>query len=250
MKKILIITLAFMAFLSYAESEYEFEPVSNKAEYYSGKFNKGKDMQDLLLWAEKFVKWSEQNDFRKSTLTAIFTPYFHDQLDEQDFVWLNIIPNSTEQYSSLGYWIKNGGKLFATLPATNSRVIDVIQWPVSVPEGEFSDLGIVRFSRCKLEEGVNLRQAFDAYKRFAIKARSTGDNMGRKILFSPTGAGDQDYDYVYLLHANSWDDFGMGYDNYGENLVNTPEAQALNSIANCSNARTYSTNTVKRPGGF
>ena len=45
MKKILILLFTFSAFLS--TQEYEFEPIPNKAEYYSGNFNKGKDMSDL-----------------------------------------------------------------------------------------------------------------------------------------------------------------------------------------------------------
>ena len=48
-----------------------------------------------------------------------------------------------------------------------------------------------------------MRKAFDAYKKFAIKAKSTGDNMGRKMMMAPVGAGTFDYDYVYSLYANS-----------------------------------------------
>ena len=48
MKYFLILIISFSAFIS--AEEYEFEPTANKAEYYSGKFNKGKDMQDLLNW--------------------------------------------------------------------------------------------------------------------------------------------------------------------------------------------------------
>ena len=47
MKKLLILLLTFSVF-AYAE-EYEFEPTPNKAEYYSGNFNKGKDMSDSLI---------------------------------------------------------------------------------------------------------------------------------------------------------------------------------------------------------
>ena len=57
MKYLLILMMSLSAYL-FAE-EYEFEPVPNKAEYYSGNFNKGKDMNDLYDWAEKFVAWTE-----------------------------------------------------------------------------------------------------------------------------------------------------------------------------------------------
>ena len=53
MKYIYILIVSFSTLL--VAEEYEFEPVSNKAEYYSGNFNKGKDMNDLYKWAEKFL---------------------------------------------------------------------------------------------------------------------------------------------------------------------------------------------------
>ena len=56
MKNLLIILLTFSVYLS--AEEYEFEPTPNKAEYYSGNFNKGKDINDLYKWADKFVKWT------------------------------------------------------------------------------------------------------------------------------------------------------------------------------------------------
>ena len=50
MKKLLILLLTFSVFV-YAE-EYEFEPIPNKAEYYSGNFKEGKGINDLYKWAE------------------------------------------------------------------------------------------------------------------------------------------------------------------------------------------------------
>ena len=125
------------------------------------------------------------------------------------------------------------------MPATNTRVVDVWQWPISEPSSGPGDQGMVRFSRCKLKEGVSLRKAFDTYKRFAIKAKSTGDNMGRKILFGPSGTDDSNFDYVYSLYASSMDEFGESADNFMENLVDLPEAMALGEISSCSNAVTH-----------
>ena len=90
-----------------------------------------------------------------------------------------------------------------------------------------------------------MRKAFDAYKKFAIKARSTGDNMGRKMMMAPVGAGTFDYDYVYSLYANSPSEYGNNVDNYSENLWDTDEANALDGISTCENGRIYSTVLVK-----
>ena len=224
MKYLLILTMSLSAFL-FAE-EYEFEPVPNKAEYYSGNFNKGKDMNDLYDWAEKFVAWTEdRGDLWSEMESVIFTPYYSNDLQQTDFVWLNLHPNSTSQYRTVENWAKEGGKIFSTIPITNSRVTEVWQWPVSTPDGEISDMGFVRFTDCKLKEGVSMRDAFDAYKKFAIKAKSTGDTMGRKMIMSPVGAGNIDFDYVFVpspfLHfKNSFIELVVG-------VLENPEIQML-----------------------
>ena len=62
------------------------------------------------------------------------------------------------------------------------------------------------------------RKAFDVYKKFAIKAKSTGDTMGRKMMMAPVGAGDVEFDFVYSLYANSPSEYGRNVDNFSENL--------------------------------
>ena len=91
---------------------------------------------------------------------------------------------------------------------------------------------------------------FDVYKRFAIKARSTGDNMGRKILFGPSGVDDSNFDYVYSLYASTMSEFGESADNFMKNLAGTPEADALSDISSCSNARTYVVKNIKQAGQY
>ena len=243
MKNFLILLLTFSVFIS--AEEYEFEPVPNKAEYFSGKFNDGKDMQDLLNWGEKFVDWTDKRSAWDSMQTAVFAPYFSDDMQRVDYVWLNLWPSSGEQYEAIEVWLKEGGRMAASLPVTNQRVTDVWQWPISVPEGEAGEFGFVRFTQCTLKEGVSMRKAFDAYKKFALKARSTGDNMGRKMIMAPVGGGEYNYDYVYSLYANSPSNYGKNVDNYNENLWDTDEANALDDISTCGNGRSYSTVRIK-----
>ena len=97
---------------------------------------------------------------------------------------------------------------------------------------------------------MSLRKAFDVYKKFAIKAKSEGDNMGRKILFGPSGVDDSNFDYVYSLYASSMEEFGESADNFMENLVGTSEADALSDISSCSNARTYIVNNIKQANRY
>ena len=243
MKYVYILIVSFSTLL--LAEEYDFEPVTNKAEYYSGNFNKGKDMNDLYKWAEKFVQWTEEREVWGEMETVIFTPYYSSDLQATDFVWLNLHPNSTSQYRTVENWAKEGGKIFSTIPITNTRVSEVAQWPISSPDVEISDIGFVRFTDCSLKEGITMRKAFDVYKRFAIKAKSTGDTMGRKMLMAPVGVGDIDFDFVYSLYANSPSEYGKNVDNFGENLRGTPEAEALSTISECGNGRSFTTKRVK-----
>ena len=243
MKNLLTLLIVFSSFI--AAEEYKYEPVANKAEYYSGQFNKGKDMDDLLSWGEKFVEWMEDKSAWDPMETVVFSPYFSDDMQRADYVWLNLWPSAGEQYAAIDQWLKEGGSMLRTLPVTNQRVVDVWQWPISSPDGEIGDFGFVRFTECTLKEGITMRKAFDTYKDLAKKAKSTGDNMGRKMIMAPTGAGEYDYDYVYSLYANTPADFGKNVDNFGENLRGTPEVEALGDIAVCDNGRSYSTVRIK-----
>ena len=243
MKKLLILILTFSVAL--AAEEYKYDPVPNKAEYFMGKFNENRDMDDLLKWGDKFVDWMEDKSAWDSMETVVFTPYFSDDMQRVDYVWLNLWPTSSAQYNAIDQWLREGGSMMSSLPVTNERVVDVWQWAISAPDGEIGENGFVRFTECTLKEGVTMRKAFDVYKDFAKKAKSTGDNMGRKMMFPSAGVGEYDYDYVYSLYANTPAEYGKSVDNFGENLQGTPEVEALDATSECTNPRSYSTVRIK-----
>lgn len=248
MKKLFIMASAILiASFSISAETYQYEPVDNKAEYYSGKFNDGKGMQDLVKWGNKWAKWTEGREDWDSMQTVIFTPYYHNDITAQDYVWLNISPSSTVQYKAIDSWVRDGGKLLSSLPVTNQRVVEAWQWPISIPEGDNTETGYVRFTDCTLKEGVTTRKAFDVYKNFAMKARSTGDDMGRKMIFPASGIGNVDFDYVYSLYGTSPTQYGKDIDNFDANLEGTDEVKALNEISECTNARSYTTLEIKSP---
>ena len=247
MKNIFLGLVFATASFSYADVDM-YEPVANKAEYYIGSFNKGKDIDDLIEWSEDFVDWQERkaSGTYDSMLSVLLVPYFHNNLNAADTVWLNIWPDATSQFNGLEFWLANVVDLLSELPSTNSQVVDTAQWPISEPDTE-GDNGMVRFSDCKLKEGVTALEAFKAYKDFAIAAKATGDNLGRKMIFPTAGATPGDYDYVYSLYSNSVAELGSGADNYWENINGTDADVALGDvIESCSNYRTFATTVLKR----
>ena len=72
--KFLISALLVLSAFTYAE-EYKYDPVPNKAEYFMGKFNENRDMDDLLKWGDKFVDWMEDKSAWDSMESVVSVSY-------------------------------------------------------------------------------------------------------------------------------------------------------------------------------
>lgn len=241
----ILLTISLLLSGLVAAQENKYEPVANKAEYYALKYLPGKDYSDLKNWVlENQKKVLSKTDAFDNFEVVLFTPQFGSDLTSHDAVFLGLWPSATEMYKGMGYWIKNGGSQAAKIPVATVQAVDTWQWAISAPEGE-RDIGAVRFADCKMKEGVNGNQVFDAYKDFAIAAKKTGDNLGRKMIFPGPGATEGDYDYVYSLYARTVEELGSGADNYWQNINGSKEDQALNElIESCSNYRIYITEQI------
>ena len=233
---LLVFSLISFPAIVFAQDEFKYEPVANKAEYYVDKLKPGKDFEDLLKWGEQLVKWTSDHSIYDNWQSVIFMPYFNSNSQSHDSVFLGLWPNASEQYIGLDYWVKNGTSLLAKAPTIPVRAIDTWQWPISSPEGE-PNVGAVRFADCKMKEGTTARQLFDAYKDFAIAARSTGDNLGRKMIFPASGAVEGDYDYVYSLYAQNVAALGAASDNYWANINGSEEDIHENKVTNNPNCK-------------
>ncbi len=74
----LALTMPFFVFAQEDEPSYKYQPEANKAEYYIGTFNKGKDVDDLAAWYGKFAQWAEgQGDTYDNMTVAILQPQVH-----------------------------------------------------------------------------------------------------------------------------------------------------------------------------
>ena len=239
MKYILSFMLVFSISLFAEDSEYKHEPEGNAAEYYIGHFNKGKDLDDLTKWYEKFSKWAEDKGVYDDMSIAILTPYFHADLTSLDVMWVNNFPTQSAQYAALNVWMTQGGpELLKSLPVTNNRQISTYQWVISAPgESGEGDMTMAVYSDCKFDEGYEGRQVYDLYKDFAIYAQSQGDTVGRKMIF-PQAGYDGDADFVRLLYTSSIDSMGVNQELYWEKLEQSEAAQNLKGFS-CSNPREY-----------
>lgn len=245
MKKLILSLSILVAGMAHAQDSFKYEPIANKAEYYVSTYNDRKDMGDYLKWADDFKEYLAKSDVYDSMRSVILVPYFHQNLQAMDSVWLNIWPSATQQFTAAQHWLQNGSSVLSKLPVTNSQAIDTYQWAISAPDEDGSN-GMVRFADCKLKEGVSARQAFDAYKDFAAAAKTKGDNLGRKMIFPSSGSIAGDFDYTYSLYSSTVSELGAGADNYWENINGSKEDIALGEvIESCFNYRTYATMLIK-----
>ena len=243
--------MSFAIFAQEDEASYKYQPEANKAEYYMGTFNKGKDMDDLVAWYGKFAKWAEgQGDVYNNMTVAILTPQFHSNMGALDTMWVNTFPTPSEQFTGMETWVTGGGlSLLESLPVTNSQQVDTWQWTVSQPASmAVGNVMYATYSDCSLEEGYTMRKVYDLYKDFAIYAQSVGDTTGRKMIVPTAGAQLPDgVDFVRLMYSSSISETGSNAELFWEKIAQS-EANANLKGFSCTNGRSYIGTAMRTPG--
>ena len=101
MKYFLSLFVLCFSFKSISQ-ESTFEPY--KAEYYIGKFKPGKDMGDMVKWANDWAKWAKKSGAFENYGVGLMTPYFTQELSTHDFIWYGNtpIPQNSLQVCNIG----------------------------------------------------------------------------------------------------------------------------------------------------
>ena len=239
----LILAFAMTPFIfSQEDIEYKYEPDANKAEYYIGSYNKGKDLDDLIAWYGKFAKFADkQGDTYNGMTVGILQPYFHNDLNDHDVMWVNNWSSPSEQFKGLEVWMTKGGAmLLESLPVTNSQVVDTWQWVISEPSSmDPGNMMYATYSACSLEEGYTMRKVYDLYKDFAIYAASQGDTLGRKMIVPDAGHSlPEGVDFIRLMFSSSISERGTNAELFYEKINGSQANKDLKGFA-CSNANSY-----------
>ena len=221
---------------------------ANVAEYYVSSFKDGKDMDDMMKWAEKWKKWATTGEAAEANAdyrSSILVPYYGVNLDTFDFLWLGI--NTTPEDQAIGndYWFQNGGKLLEDLPVTNAQVINT--WQRTVSETPDGTAGYVVYADCKYGEGVTGEQQYDAYYAYAQAAQKLGDAAGRKMIWPTMGiTPGWDYDYVQAVFTSTITDYGKNWSSFWSAAEDMPEYAALEAMGGvCENQRSFAIVPVK-----
>ena len=246
MKFLLSITMVFSFSLFAEEDKPEYE--ANVAEYYVSSFKDGKDMDDMMKWAEKWKKWATTGEAAEANAdyrSSILVPYYGVNLDTFDFLWLGI--NTTPEDQAIGndYWFQNGGKLLEDLPVTNAQVINT--WQRTVSETPDGTAGYVVYADCKYGEGVTGEQQYDAYYAYAQAAQKLGDAAGRKMIWPTMGiTPGWDYDYVQAVFTSTITDYGKNWSSFWSVAEDMPEYAALEAMGGvCENQRSFAVVPIK-----
>ena len=241
MKYFLSLSLLF-SFNILAEDSPTYEP--NVAEYYVSTFKDGKDMDDMMKWAEKWNMWADKTDHFENYTAAMLVPYYHSGEQPHDFVWVGISPNPEAHFKGNDHWFNNGTELLAEL----NKILEsgnqvTYTWQRVVSQTPSGDAGYAVYSDCKLGEGVSEDDFYNAYKTYAKAARELGDVAGRKMILPTSGVPSTwDYDFVQLVTTETIADYGKNWTNFwsqatGESM---PELKALQDLGgSCENERTY-----------
>jgi hypothetical protein len=235
---------SFSLFAEEDKPEYE----ANVAEYYVSSFKDGKDMDDMMKWAEKWKKWATTGEAAEANAdyrSSILVPYYGVNLDTFDFLWLGI--NTTPEDQAIGndYWFQNGGKLLEDLPVTNAQVINT--WQRTVSETPDGTAGYVVYADCKYGEGVTGEQQYDAYYAYAQAAQKLGDAAGRKMIWPTMGiTPGWDYDYVQAVFTSTITDYGKNWSSFWSAAEDMPEYAALEAMGGvCENQRSFAVVPIK-----
>ena len=105
----LSLVFSFGLFADDHSDEVEYKP--NKAEYYVSVFKDGKDMDDMMAWAEDWAEWASEGDAAEAFAdysAALLVPLYVSNADEHDLIWVGISSNPEGQYKASDYWFNNG----------------------------------------------------------------------------------------------------------------------------------------------
>ena len=253
MKLLISLSLIFSFVVSaddHETPEYKYDVQANKAEYYIGKFNSNKDIDDLAAWYGKFAKWAEgKGDTYNAMTVALLQPYFHSDMASADVMWVNTWPGPSSQFKALETWITGGGaKLLESLPVTNSRQVDTWQWAISQPaSADVGNMMYATYADCSLEEGYDMRQVYDMYMDFAIYAQSEGDTLGRKMIVPSAGYElPEGVDFIRLMYSSSISERGTNAELYFSKIGDSEASANLKGFS-CTNARSYFGMSMRAP---
>ena len=236
-----VVAVTNMAWTGQALGQDE-PPTVAPVELFACTFKEGKGMEDMAKLNEKFKKWSKKQDDGYSAWTI--TPQFRTNDGQFDVGWIGSWQAGSAMGKGLDTWMKGNdglGAAYAELIDCSHSLVSSVA--INAPAGPPND-GVVWFSSCSMNEGVNSRQAFEAHKKFSAGMRQLGGKGQSWLMYPALGFKDLDFDYYSVVSFNNYAELGEawhlwtnggGYEKHGPGLM---------SVVTCDSPRVYDARLV------
>jgi hypothetical protein len=250
MKKLLAIVVAYVVSAGWAQSllAQQAEDKGVPVEFFGCTYQDGKGMADLRKVADKFKKWSDENDSGYSAW--ILTPQFATDLG-LDVGWLGAWPSGEAMGKGMDLWMSGGRELAAEF----SAVVDCSNWHesatsavVNAPKGPPGN-GVVMFSECTVVEGKSPADALPAHRKIGAEMKAMGSPASSWLFYPGLGRSDIDFHYWSVIGFNNYAELGAATEIYVNGGGWEKAMGILGSVSRCRPPTVFDAQVVRTGAG-
>lgn len=259
MKK--IITLLIAAFvpmylgsgIALADSHQEAEqgPRFVPVETWACNYLDGKNLGDLMAFAEKFNAWLDDEEYTDYFAAVVTPSYFGEK--KMDVGWLGAWADGNAMGAGTDMWLADGGALAAEFigivdcGAHTQFASMMIKTP---PDDESDDKNFVLdFTNCSVKDGVEFDSVLEAMGTWAKYQEEHGFRNGTWIMFPIFGESNTDYDFKVVNSHESHTTFGAGFELMGNGGHWRKSSELFDSLLDCDIARVYDATQIREMTG-
>ena len=178
-------------------------------------YHQGKGQNDLDAVVAKWNAWADSqkiSDFSAWTLA----PYYFDQKQDFDFIWLGVSPTAASLGRTQDKWIATGSAVaeefnkFSTCGAHSNFASFTLKAPSDV---NYSN-AVVSISDCNLAGGMMFQELIPSLKAWAEYRKGHGSTGGMWVLFPAYGGEGESFEFKFVAAHGSLEEQGVDYDEY------------------------------------
>ena len=213
-------------------------------EFFACNYAEGKGLTDLQKVGKAFSKWSKKNN--GDYAAWILTPQFHDATLGFDVGWLGAWGSGNAFGAGQDMWMSKGGDLaqdFAEVMDCSLGHQMASSVVISAPDGPPGD-GIVMFSECRLKDGKNLADSYNAHKKTGAAMKALGSKTSSWLFYPSLGAGDIDFQYWSVIAANNYTELGAAWEMFTNGGGWQKSQENLGKIVACGSPSVFDAHVV------
>ena len=213
-------------------------------EFYACHWQDGKDMGDLDRVIKKFNKWADQRDSGYGAW--LLTPQFHDDVDF-DIGWLGSWPDANDFGRLQDAWVNEGTEISAAFDEVvdcSGRHQMATSAVVNAPDGPPQN-GVVMFSECAMNDGVNPVDALATHRKMGQTMRDMGSKAMAWLFYPALGVSNENLDYWSVVAFNSYTDMGAAMEMWTNGGGWEKAAVLMAGVSTCTSTTVYDARLVR-----